>query len=84
MIPESLTNFYLASAGIGATLVGLIFIAVSIAPERTVQANAPIERQAMAASSFTALLNAFFISLGGFDPTKHRLHYASHEHYRDH
>src|SRR5689334_3150398 len=69
MIPESLTNFYLASAGIGATLVGLIFVAVSIAPERTVQANAPIERQAMAASSFTALLNAFFISLGALIPT---------------
>src|SRR5689334_8568584 len=68
MIPESLTNFYLASAGIGATLVGLIFVAVSIAPERTVQANAPIERQAMAASSFTALLNAFFISLGALIP----------------
>lgn len=69
MIPESLTNFYLASAGIGATLVGLIFVAVSIAPERTVQANAPIERQAMAASSFTALLNAFFISIGALIPS---------------
>jgi hypothetical protein len=68
MVPPQFTNFFLASAGIGATLVGLIFVAVSIAPEHIVQANAPIERQAMAASSFTALLNAFFISLGALIP----------------
>ena len=68
MVPETFNNFFLASAGIGATLVGLIFVAVSIAPEHNVQANAPIERQAMAASSFTALLNAFFISFGGLIP----------------
>ena len=68
MVPESLNNFFLASAGIGATLVGLIFVAVSIAPEQIVQANAPIERRAMAASSFTALLNAFFISFAALIP----------------
>ena len=68
MVPEAFNNFFLASAGIGATLVGLIFVAVSIAPEHNVQANAPIERQAMAASSFTALLNAFFISFGALIP----------------
>jgi hypothetical protein len=69
MVPETFNNFFLASAGIGATLVGLIFVAVSIAPEHIVQASAPIERQAMAASSFTALLNAFFISFGALIPT---------------
>src|SRR5260370_15003691 len=68
MVPDTLTNFFLASAGIGATLVGLIFVAVSISPEHNVQANAPIERQAIAASSFTALLNAFFISFGALIP----------------
>lgn len=68
MVPESFNNFFLASAGIGATLVGLIFVAVSIAPEHIVQANAPIERRAMAGSSFTALLNAFFISFGALIP----------------
>jgi hypothetical protein len=68
MVPEAFNNFFLASAGIGATLVGLIFVAVSIAPEHIVQANAPIERRAMATSSFTALLNAFFISFGALIP----------------
>lgn len=68
MVPEAFNNFFLASAGVGATLVGLIFVAVSIAPEHIVQANAPIERRAMAASSFSALLNAFFISFGALIP----------------
>jgi hypothetical protein len=68
MVPETLNNFFLASSGIGATLVGLIFVAVSIAPEHIVQASAPIERQAVAASSFTALLNAFFISFAALIP----------------
>jgi len=68
MVPEAFNNFFLASAGVGATLVGLIFVAVSIAPEHIVQSNAPIERRAMAASAFTALLNAFFISFGALIP----------------
>ncbi len=68
MVPEAFINFFLASSGAAAALVGLLFVAVSVAPEYIVQANAPIERQAMAASSFTALLNAFFISLGALIP----------------
>ena len=47
----------------GALLVGLLFVAVSIAPERTVMSGAPVERQAAASSAYTALLNAFFLSL---------------------
>jgi hypothetical protein len=68
MVPDAFNNFFLASSGAAAALVGLLFVAVSIAPEHIVQAHAPIERQAMAASSFTALLNAFFISLGALTP----------------
>jgi hypothetical protein len=68
MVPPQFTNFFIASASAGAALVGLLFVAVSIAPENIVMANAPIERRAMAASAFSALLNAFFISLGGLIP----------------
>ncbi|HEV2579634.1 MAG TPA: hypothetical protein VGT44_02180 [Ktedonobacteraceae bacterium] len=63
MVPQELTNFFTVSAGVGATLIGLIFVAVSIAPERTVMEGAPLERQAVATSAFSALVNAFFISL---------------------
>jgi len=68
MVPTNFTNFFVASAGAGAALVGLLFVAVSIAPEQIVSATAPVERRAMAASAFTALLNAFFISLGALVP----------------
>ena len=68
MVPSTFNNFFVASAGAGGALVGLIFVAVSIAPEHIVQASAPVERQAVAASSFTALVNAFFISLGALIP----------------
>lgn len=68
MVPSAFTNFFIASAGAGGALIGLLFVAVSIAPEKTIMANAPVERQASAGSAFTSLLNAFFISLGALIP----------------
>ena len=68
MVPPELSNYFLATAGAGAALIGLLFVAVSIAPEQIVTRRAPLDRQAVAASTFTALLNAFFISLGALIP----------------
>jgi hypothetical protein len=63
MVPQAFHDYFLASTGAGAALVGLLFVAVSIAPERTVMSGAPVERRAVALSAYTALLNAFFLSL---------------------
>jgi hypothetical protein len=63
MVPAAFHDYFVASTGAGAALVGLLFVAVSIAPERTVMSGAPVERQAVATSAYTALLNAFFLSL---------------------
>jgi hypothetical protein len=63
MQSPDITTFFLASAGAGAALVGLLFVAVSVNPGRNAGPNAPPERQAVAASAYTALINAFFISL---------------------
>ncbi|MGO8947158.1 MAG: hypothetical protein ACLQUY_05750 [Ktedonobacterales bacterium] len=63
MVPVSFHDFFATSAGAGAALVGLLFVAVSIAPELTVKRTAPVKRQVVATSTFTAMLNAFFISL---------------------
>jgi hypothetical protein len=60
MLPPELSNYFLATAGAGAALIGLLFVAVSIAPEQIATRRAPLERQAVAASTFTALVNAFF------------------------
>jgi hypothetical protein len=68
MVPPEFANFFIASASAGGALVGLLFVAVSIAPEQIVASKAPIERQAVASSAFTALMNAFFISLCALIP----------------
>jgi hypothetical protein len=68
MVPPEFINFFSVSAAVGATLVGLIFVAVSIAPEHIVMDSAPVERQAVAASSLTALLNPFFLSIVALIP----------------
>jgi len=69
MTPPAFANFFIASASAGAALVGLLFVAISIAPEHTVMVGAPLARQAVATNAFTSLLNAFFISLSALIPT---------------
>jgi len=68
MVPSDFDNFFLASTGAGAALIGLLFVAIAVAPESTVMGGAPIERRAVASSAFTALLNAFFVSFGALQP----------------
>jgi hypothetical protein len=68
MVPLAFRDYFFASTGAGAALVGLLFVAVSIAPERTVMSGAPVERRAIATSAYSALLNAFFLSLVGLLP----------------
>lgn len=67
-MPTDFTSFFVAVAGAAAALVGLLFVAVSISPERNVGPGAPLERQAVAEGAFTALTNAFFVSLGALIP----------------
>jgi hypothetical protein len=67
-MPADFTAYFAASAGAAAALVGLLFVAVSLSPERTVGQGAPFERQVLAEGSFTALANAFFLSLGALIP----------------
>ena len=69
------TNFILGSVGASATLIGLLFIAVSIEPRRVFGREAPAERQATAAGAFTALANVFFVSLGALIPTSNLGHF---------
>jgi hypothetical protein len=68
MVPPAYLSFFITAASAGGALIGLLFVAVSIAPHRTVQASAPVVSRVMASSTFTALLNAFFISLGAVLP----------------
>src|SRR4051794_40174243 len=71
MVPPEFTNFFLGSVGASATLIGLLFIAISIEPRRFFGREAPAEQQARAARAFTALVNVFFVSLGALIPGTH-------------
>jgi hypothetical protein len=61
-------GFLTASTAASAALIGLLFVAVSIAPERIFGARSEGEHQARALSAFTALVNVFFISFAGLVP----------------
>ncbi len=68
MIPATYANYFLASTGASAALIGLLFVAISLAPEATFGLHANVERRVLAGSAFTALLNIFFISLVALVP----------------
>jgi hypothetical protein len=68
MVPLSFQPFFVASTGAAAALIGLLFVAVSVRPESVFGENAQAQHTLMASASFTALLNAFFISLGALIP----------------
>ena len=56
-------EFFAASVGAAAALVGLLFVAISISPERTFGESADPMRRSQAELAFTALGNVFFVSL---------------------
>jgi hypothetical protein len=68
MVPPEYASFFATMAAVGATLFGLIFVAVSITPESIAAASAPLERQVKAAAAYFALLNPFMISLFALVP----------------
>ncbi len=68
MVPPEYITFFMTAAGAGGALIGLLFVAVSLAPHRTVQASAPVESRVVSSSTFTALVIGFFIALGAVLP----------------
>jgi hypothetical protein len=68
MVTEDFLTFFSVSAGASATLIGLLFIAISIEPARVFGSEARAEAQATAASAFIALANVFFVSLAALIP----------------
>jgi hypothetical protein len=68
MVPAQYSTFYMTMAAVGATLFGLIFVAISISPETVAAENAPIERQIKATAAYIALLNPLMVSLFALVP----------------
>jgi hypothetical protein len=64
MIPDSYETFFLASAGIGGALIGLLFVAISIQPQRTFDPMGDTGelRQRLAEATLLTLTDAFVVS----------------------
>jgi hypothetical protein len=70
MAPEGFSEFFLASAGTGGAFVGLLFVAISIGPQRTFGNPAmAAPRQHLAEATFLALANGFVVSSIALIPT---------------
>jgi len=64
----SYTEFFSGTATVAGALVGLLFVALSVSPERLRSVTGSVEHQAMAGTAFTALVDALFVSLIGLQP----------------
>lgn len=68
MVPETFHEFFLGSAGVAGALIGLLFVAVSVAPERITAATADRPNQVRASAALTAFSNALGVSLFALIP----------------
>ncbi len=63
MVPSSYLSYFTATAGVSGALIGLLFVAVSLRADTVFGPDAPPRGRMLAMSSFTALVNAFFVSV---------------------
>jgi hypothetical protein len=70
VVPDSFDGFFTAAASAAGALIGLLFVAISMRPESLLGANSSSRASALASSSFTGLVNGFFVSMAALIPGK--------------
>ena len=63
MVPDAYYAFFAGCATVAGTLIGLLFVAISVSPHKNVGIRAPLAFQIQAGAAFTALTPALIISL---------------------
>jgi len=63
MVPSNYQTFFLAEAGASAALIGLLFVAMSVASGRVTGTHSSVLEQARASSALTALVIPLTLSL---------------------
>ena len=63
MVPDDFLGYFTAAAAAAGALIGLLFVSISLRPDTVFGGRAAADGRALAGSAFTALVNAFFVSL---------------------